>query len=100
MRFRSYEADSMSMDVNTAGSALLVVSELFYPGWKATVNGQPAEIHKTDGALRGIMVPAGASHVVMEYAPASFYLGIGLSSLAAAGVVVACILLWRRRRVV
>jgi hypothetical protein len=96
--FRSYEADSMSIDVNTAGTALLVVSEVFYPGWKATVNGQPAEIRKTDGALRGIVVPGGFSHVVMEYSPASFYTGIGLSLLTAACVMTAWILLWRRRR--
>ena len=86
------------MDVNTAGTALLVVSEVFYPGWKATVNGQPAEIRKTDGALRGIVVPGGFSHVVMEYSPASFYTGIGLSLLTTACVMIAWILLWRRRR--
>lgn len=96
VRFRSYEADSMSMDVNSAGTALLVVSEVFYPGWKATVNGQPAEIHKTDGALRGIVVPGGASHVVMEYSPASFYTGIGLTLLTAACVLLAWIPFWRR----
>jgi hypothetical protein len=96
--FRSYEADSMSMDVNTTGTALLVVSEVFYPGWKATVNGQAAEIHKTDGALRGIVVPGGTSRVVFEYVPVSFYTGAVLSILTMGGVVVACVLLWRRRR--
>jgi hypothetical protein len=98
VRFRSYEADSMSMDVNTAGTALLVVSEVFYPGWKATVNRQPAEIHKTDGALRGIVVPGGPSHVVLEYVPVSLYTGAILSMLTAGGVMVASALLWRRRR--
>lgn len=98
VRFRSYEADSMSLDVNTAGTALLVVSENFYPGWKATVNGQPAEIHKTDGDLRGIMVPGGPSHVAMEYAPVSFYAGASLSILTAGGVLIAWILVWRSHR--
>jgi hypothetical protein len=96
IRFRSYEADSMSMDVNTAGTALLVVSEVFYPGWKATVNGQPAEIHKTDGALRGILVAGGFSHVVMKYVPVSIYAGAVLSILTVGGVLVWCVLLWRR----
>ena len=96
--FARTKRTSMSMDVNTAGTSLLVVSEVFYPGWKATVNGQAAEIHKTDGALRGILVPAGFSHVVMKYSPASFYVGIGLTLLAMGGVVVCSVLIWRSNR--
>jgi hypothetical protein len=58
-RFRSCEADSMPMDVNTTGTALLVVSELFYRA--ATVNGEPAEIHKRGGALRALFSGAGTA---------------------------------------
>ncbi len=98
VHFSAYEADSMSIDVNTAGTALLVVSEVFYPGWKATVNGQPAEIHKTDGALRGIVVGGGPSHVVLEYVPVSFYAGAVLSIVTVGGVLAGCFLLRRRRQ--
>jgi hypothetical protein len=94
LRFRSYEPDEMSLDVNAAGNGLLVLSEVYYPGWRATVNGQTAEIYKVDGALRGIVVPRGTSRVVLEYVPVSGYLGAWLSLLTAGCVLIG----WIRSR--
>jgi len=98
VRFRSWEADRMSIDVNATGSGLLVLSEIYYPGWKATVNGQPAEILKVDGALRGIVVPRGADRIVLEYVPLSFYAGMTISLLTGAIVLLAWIFSWRERK--
>jgi hypothetical protein len=83
-------------DVRADGQALLVLSELFYPGWRATVNGKSTPIWMVDGDLRGIVVPSGPSRVSLVYAPLSFYLGLSLSiaSVLAVGVL---FLLERRR---
>ncbi|HXN45273.1 MAG TPA: YfhO family protein, partial [Bryobacteraceae bacterium] len=87
--FRAYEADRMVMDVHASGRGLVVLSEVFYPGWHARVNGSPARIYKVDGALRGIVVPGGDRRVVLEYAPASVLAGGILTALAfCAGIVV------------
>jgi hypothetical protein len=88
VRFRSYEADRMAIDIDSGKPALLVLSEMYYPGWRATVNGKPAEILKVDGALRGILVPAGPGRVDLEYAPFSFYAGAAVS-LVTFGAVLA-----------
>jgi hypothetical protein len=96
VRFRSYEPDTMSIDVKTDGAGLLVLSEIYYPGWKATVNGKNAEIHKVDGALRGVVVPSGTSRVVMDYVPASFYAGVTLSLTTVICVSLGWILLWHK----
>ncbi len=96
VRFRSYQADSMSMDVKTSGTGLLVLSEVYYPGWKATVDGKTAEISKVDGALRGVVVPAGTSRVVLDYVPSSYYAGAGLSLITAICVLLGWILLWHK----
>ena len=69
----------LDIEVQARGEALLIVSELFYPGWQARVNGKPSPIVKVDGALRGIVVPSGESRVELHYAPASFYSGLALS---------------------
>jgi hypothetical protein len=95
VRFRSYEADRMSLDVSAGGTGLLVLSEVYYPGWRATVNGRPAAIQKVDGALRGVIVPGGLSRVQMEYVPVSFYVGAGLSLLTTLCVLLAWVP-WRR----
>ena len=77
---------------------LLVIGEVWYPGWRATVNGQTVEIRKTDGALRGIMVPRGASHIVLEYVPFTFYVGIGLGLLTLACIAAGWLILRRKSR--
>ncbi len=54
--------------VRTNAPALLVVSEVFYPEWRATVDGRPAEILRADTVLRAVAVPAGEHEVVFTYA--------------------------------
>ena len=60
------EADRMELQVQTGDSGILVVSEVYYPAWKALVDGRPAEIYPVDYVLRGITLPAG-SHRVETY---------------------------------
>jgi hypothetical protein len=79
---RKSARDRVDVGVHADGRALLVLSELFYPGWKATVNGKPVQIVKVDGALRGILVPSGDSKVSLKYSPVSFFAGLGLTLAA------------------
>jgi uncharacterized membrane protein YfhO len=90
----------MELDVHAAGRALLVLSELYYPGWAASVNGKPARIWKVDGFLRGIVVPLGDSQVSLRYRPASIYIGAAVTVAAFVSILSAPIWLWllRRRR--
>jgi hypothetical protein len=96
VRFGRYEAGTMDLSVHAGGHALLVLSELDYPGWTANVNGQPARIWKVDGFLRGIVVPPGDSQVSLRYRPASIYIGAALTAAAFGVVLTAAIWLWRR----
>jgi hypothetical protein len=75
----------------SAGPAMLVLSDTYYPGWTAEVNGRPAKIYRTDYVLRGVLLPGGRSRVVFVFRPRSFHAGAaltGLSLLAAAGLLV------------
>jgi hypothetical protein len=87
VQFRSYEPERIAMEVNAAGAGLLVLSEMYYPGWVATVNGKVAKIYQVDGALRGIAVSGGRSTVELLYSPASFRAGAVLSLLTLACVL-------------
>jgi hypothetical protein len=95
--FRRYEANKLELDVQTEGRGFLVLSEIFYPGWRATVNGNRVQIHKADGILRGIVVPRGQSKVVLRYVPMSIYAGGILSLFAFGGTLIAFVFHWRRR---
>ena len=100
--FNSYKPDEMSMQVEANSDGLLVVSEVFAPGWRAYVDGKQVSVYATDYVLRGIPVPAGNHRVELRYEPASLSVGIGISIIT--GVIVLVILgalgydLWRRRK--
>jgi hypothetical protein len=72
------------MQVNTVSTApaFLVTSDVFYPGWRATVDGVPVSLYQTDYALRGLPVPAGTHVVRFEFRPRSLYFGAGVSALS------------------
>jgi uncharacterized membrane protein YfhO len=78
---------------------MLVLSDIHFPGWKATVDGREVPIERVDYLLRGVKLPAGAHDVEFAYEPASFRIGwiVSLLTLAGLGVAVA-LALWRRRR--
>ncbi len=97
----NYQANRMDLAVHANGTALLVLSEVYYPGWKATVNERAAQIVRVDGTLRGIVVPPGDSRVTLRYRPASIYTGAALTVAAFALVLAAPFCLWflRRRRI-
>ncbi len=71
----------------TAETAILVFGDTYYPGWQATVDGQPAEIFPVNIKERGIRLTKGAHTIVWEYHPKSVQLGAWISLLSAALIV-------------
>jgi hypothetical protein len=73
-----YQNDNVS--IQTAGNGgWLVLSDQNYPGWQATVDGQPQPIIRTDTVFRGVCVPAGDHVVTFNYHPLSLIIGIAVS---------------------
>jgi hypothetical protein len=79
-------------------SGLLVTSQAHYPGWSATVNGEPVPLVEAGGLLAAVALPGGVSDVVLRYRPLTFVVGSGLSALALA-VGIAALAVWPRGRV-
>ena len=76
-----YDPTAPSVLVATTVPSLLVFSEVDTPGWVATVNASPAPVVSVDGALRGVLVPAGQSRVEMHYRPTAVFAGLAVSGL-------------------
>ncbi|RME77795.1 MAG: hypothetical protein D6784_03240, partial [Chloroflexi bacterium] len=80
-----YRANRLTIDVQTAAPGWLVVSEIWYPGWQATVNHAQQPVERVNGLLRGVYLPqAGRYRVEMVYRPWSVRLGGWISGLTAA----------------
>jgi uncharacterized membrane protein YfhO len=84
----------ISVKVSTASGGTLVLSELYYPGWEARVNGSPQRIDEMHGGLRGIPVPQGESVVTVDYEPESVMLG-GILTLLTFAFTLAAAAHWR-----
>lgn len=84
------------VDVAQDAPGLLVVTESWDRGWRATVDGEEAEVVIADVAFLGVVVPAGRHEVRLRYAPASFRWGL-LVTLLTGAALAAAVLLERRR---
>jgi len=70
------------MEVDSSTPTVLVVSEIFYPGWVATVDGRQTEILLTDYLLRGLSLPAGQHKIEMHYTAMAARTGAIISGCA------------------
>ncbi len=89
-----YRPNSLTLDVAASGPALVVLTDTFYPGWRARVDGAPADIHRVNGVVRGVFVDGGRHRITMRFFPRSQ--GAGL--LAGGGGLAACAAMAYRRR--
>ncbi len=74
-----YEPKAIEVSTQSSRGSLLVLSETYYPGWKAWLDDRPAPIYSTDIALRGVVVPPGVHRVRMEFRPLIFPIALGIS---------------------
>ncbi len=100
VKFPAGGRNRIELTARAQSRGLLVLSEVYYPGWRATVDGEPARIYEVDGALRGVVVPRGESRVVFRYSPWSFRIGALLSLAAFLGALLAVLLAWRKSRLI
>lgn len=77
-----YEENKVSIKTNSKSSAILVLTDNYYPGWKAYVNGKEENVYRANYTLRGVTVPKGKNLVEFRYEPLSLKIGIYISFLS------------------
>jgi len=80
-----YEPQRVELEAHLDRPGLVILSDIYYPGWRLTIDGQPAPVYRVNRAMRGAAVKAGTHRLVYTYDPDSFRQG-GAISLGAIGL--------------
>ncbi len=86
--------DSVAIQAAMQCPGMVILSDNWFPGWSATVDGRPARLWEADTVIRGVEVPAGAHRIEMRYRPLSVRLGAWMLALSLAGLAA---LAWLRK---
>ena len=98
----AYEPNKLTYDVKSVRGGVVVFSEIYYPGWTATIDGEPVELGRVDYVLRALTVTPGQHQVELSFFPKSLditesvaYASFGLLAIL---LVLAVFLYYRRNR--
>jgi uncharacterized membrane protein YfhO len=77
------------LEVRLDSPGLVILADVYYPGWELTIDGKPAPIYRVNGSMRGAAVRSGAHRLVYTFAPLSWRIGlvVSIAGLAAFSVL-------------
>jgi hypothetical protein len=87
-----YSPNKVIIETSNESSSLLVLTDTYFPGWHAYVDGEKTTIYRADGLVRSIFIPPGAHSVTFSYLPESLVHGTIISIFS--GVSLGVILLY------
>jgi len=76
VKIEKYLPDQVDISTRCNSPGYLVLTDTYYPGWSATVNGKTGKILRADGPFRGVKIPAGENRIEFRYEPLSFRIGL------------------------
>ncbi len=79
VRIDSYKSNTVDLTVNSKSRQFLFLSDSYFPGWKAYINGKPTKILRANYMFRAIVIGPGKHQVRFEYDPLSFKLGLAVT---------------------
>jgi hypothetical protein len=86
LAFGAVKADRVELAVTTSAPTMLVLSDVYYPGWIARIDDQPTPIYPANFAFRAVRVPAGSHRVVFEFEPVTWRIGLAITALTVLGL--------------
>lgn len=93
-----YGPNEILLEVTAPGGGVLVLSEVYYPGWRAWVDDRETSVLRANYLFRAVELPAGARRVRLLYDPLSFQAGVGLFAATALALGATVWWQWRSRR--
>ena len=87
--------NTLDLIVETSAPGMLVLSEVYYPGWRAAIDGESTPVLEANYALRALCLPEGRHHVRLFFRPPLLWIGAGITLLSLGALAVA---FWQLRR--
>jgi hypothetical protein len=86
-----YEPERITIQASAEAPGYLILSDAWYPGWKATVDGAPVDIERANVHFRGVYLEPGTHTVRFVYRPVSYSIGLEISIATLVGIVIAAV---------
>lgn len=93
----NYTDQSISIKTNSNKTAPLIVTNPFYPGWNAYIDGKKTNIQKVDFMFQSIIVSEGEHLVKFKFEPKSFYNGLIISAIGLILTIITAQIIWKRK---
>ncbi|HXS14521.1 MAG TPA: YfhO family protein, partial [Candidatus Saccharimonadales bacterium] len=94
---QTYAPNNITITTKSNAKALLFLSDSYFPGWKAYVDGKPTQVLKADFTFRAVEVPSGVHRVRFVYQPSSFSLGLTLAIISLVLTLGGAVIVTRRK---
>jgi hypothetical protein len=82
------DAESLRVEAESAGPALLVIQDAYWPGWRASIDGRPTDILAADYVVRAVRWPEGRHRLEMVYDPPEIRMGLACSAVGVVAVLI------------
>jgi hypothetical protein len=91
----TYEPNRVVIEAQMGAPGWLVLSDTFFPGWEATVDGETTTIYQANGCVRAVPLEQGQHEVVFRFRPRPFMFGAAISGASAFIFLIAGVAVWR-----
>jgi hypothetical protein len=98
LAFASIDNERIELIARTESPAYLVLSDVFYPGWTATIDDRPTTLYPANFAFRAVLVPPGEHRVAFTFEPGMWRTGLIVSAATVLALIGYGVVAWRRRR--
>jgi hypothetical protein len=98
LAFTHYSNERVELSAQAPVTAYVVLSDVFYPGWTATLDDQPTTLYPANFAFRAVLVPPGEHRVTFTFEPVMWRTGVIISALTLIGLIGLGVWRWRRGR--
>ncbi len=98
LAFTHYSNERVELSALAPITAYVVLSDVFYPGWTATLDDQPTRLYPANFAFRAVLVPPGEHRVTFTFEPLMWRVGIGVSAITLLVLIGYAVWHWQRTR--